>query len=186
MTVVLAEIAVIIGRAAAAREVLEQLIDVVPDDHWERREPGSRWSAREHLQHLATMDAPTAELFEQAATRPTVAPLGARDAAELVLGREALLASVAELSIEALRERMEAERAHTYEVLTTLEPPALDAAVLLPGIVDAWGRVQQVSVRQYAAAWAAHDLEHAEAIRRAVTHQPSPGDLALAARRRRG
>lgn len=181
----LPELGVLAGRAAAAREQLEALIAVVPGDYWDRREAGDAWTARTHLQHLATIDAPTRALFAAATAGSALGPFGADSAATFEAARAALLDSVANLPVPTLVERMRAERAAALGALAVLGARELDVPVVLPGVVDAWRRPVSVPLRQYAAAWAVHDAGHAAAIRRAIACPPSPGDLALAARLRR-
>ncbi|MGE5596267.1 MAG: DinB family protein [Hyphomicrobiales bacterium] len=182
----LPEVAVIAGRAAAARSQLDALLGVVPEEHWERREAGELWTARNHLHHLATIDAPVAALL-RAVREPggDVAPFAAATMAEVEAARMDLLASVSALSTAELRARMERERAETLAVLATLDATDLERGVLLPGAVDARGRTVTITLRRYLAAWATHDTEHAQAIRRAISRPPGPGDLAIAARRPR-
>mgnify|MGYP001413603100 CR=1 FL=1 len=182
----LAELVVIARRAAAARISLEALLDVVPGDYWDRRAEGELWSAYDHLVHLATIDEPMLELLEEAnAGAATLRPYRAETAGEAMVRREALLAAATGDTVESLRARMEANRERVLELFDVLQPAALDASVIFPGVVNAWGQPVAVSLRHYLVSWAAHDTEHAEAIRKAITTPPSPGDLALAARRRR-
>lgn len=181
----LAELAVLVGRAAAAREQLEALLGVVPDAYWDRREAGDPWTARTHLQHLATIDDPTRALFAAAGAGGALAPFGAVAAGPYEAARVALLASVADLPVTALVERMRAERAAALSALAVLDVDELETPVLLPSVVDAWHRPVTVPLRQYAAAWAVHDADHTAAIRRAIARVPGPADLALAARLQR-
>ncbi len=182
----LAELAVIAGRAAAARYSLEALLDVVPDDYWVRRAEGEAWSAYDHLAHLATIDEPMRQMLEEAnAGASTLLPYGAETGGDALARRESLMLTVSGESVESLRARMTSNREALLEVFHTLQPGALDASVILPGLVNAWGQPVAISLRHYLVNWAAHDTEHAEAIRQAITRPPSPGDLALAAQRRR-
>jgi hypothetical protein len=80
---------------------------------------------------------------------------------------------------------MAASRRVLLQEFARLDVTALEAEVLLPGIVNAWGQPLTTSLRGYLAVWANHNAEHTEAIRQAITTPPSPGDLALAAWRRR-
>lgn len=167
------------------REQLEALLDVIPEGYWERREAGDPWTARTHLQHLATIDDPTRALFAAAGGGGTLAPFGVIAAGPYEAARAVLLDSVADLPVAALVGRMRAERAEALAALAALGVDELDTPVLLPSVVDAWRRPVTVSLRQYAAAWAVHDAEHTAAIRRAIARTPGPGDLALAARLQR-
>ena len=75
-------------------------------------------------------------------------------------------------------------REAAVHALSALPHAAFDASLVLPG-GGAWGQDLTLSVRSYLATWAAHDLEHAAAIRAALLVAPSPSAMALAARLRR-
>ncbi|MCK9518798.1 MAG: DinB family protein [Dehalococcoidia bacterium] len=183
---ILTELAVLAGRAAAARSLLDALLDVIPDDYWDRRAQGELWSAREHLQHVATVDEPMRQLVLDAASGARLLrPYGVEGVAEAAERRAASMRTVTEYSIDRLREQMAETRNLLLASFEQLGSSALDLPVFIPGAVNSWGQPLTVSLRHYLASWAVHDSEHAEAIREAITTPPSPGDLALAARRRR-
>ncbi len=177
----------LVERAASRRHALEGLIASVPDAYWERRASGDRWTALDHVRHVATVDGMVVELVEAAG-----APAGeelwvgdARDAATLEVRRAALLERVRERELRALLDIMRTSREAAVEALLALPGEALGRDVRVAGALTAWGEPRVFSLRAYLAAWAAHDGEHAGAIRRAIETPPDTTTLTLAARRAR-
>lgn len=180
------EIRLVMERALARRAVLEDLLDVVPREFWQRAEAPGEWDAHTHLAHLAAMDEPMPALFGAALQgERELVPLGATTAADWMAARDRLLESTAGLPIAELRQRLARSRAAAIEALARLTPPHLELPVRLAVAVDSWGRPACLPLRAYLSAWVDHDLDHAAAIRRAIAVAPSPGHLAIAARWRR-
>jgi hypothetical protein len=180
------EIRVVIDRLQARRLMLEELMDVIPEDAWRRSaEPGA-WDARTHLAHLATSDEPMRLLFEAALQgRRELLPFEAKTAADWVAARDAALAAVTGMTVAELRDLLRGSREESVRLLARLGPEHLERPVRITAVADAWGRPLVVSLRSYLMAWPTHEAEHEQAIRAAIAVPPSPAHLALAARRRR-
>ncbi len=181
----LPEVRVLIERAAARRLALEGLLDALPDDYWGRSAPGDGWPIRSHVEHLATIEGLVAETVRtvQVGDRYVWAG-GANTTAALAELRAAQMASVAGATREALRAAMARSRAGLVAALASLEPVHLDAAVLVAGVVNAWGKPVGFSLREYLGAWP--DVEHDAAIRRALETPPDLSAAALVRRAWRG
>ncbi len=177
------EFAVFAGRAARAREELTGLLDVVPDGEWVRQASGNAWDIHTHVAHVAAADAAAADLFAALSSSPGVLPL-AESLARFAESRAAAIAEARTRTPTALRTLIAHQREAALQALVSLPPAAFDTSLLLPG-GGAWGQDLTFSLRSYLATWAAHDLEHAAAIRAALLVAPSPSAMALAARLRR-
>lgn len=171
------EVRMLAERASARRLALLGLVEVVPGDYWSRREPGEPWTARNHLEHVATADALLRDAIAAACTgEPLSVPYEAR--------RAHLMTEVAPAQLAGVLERMTWERSLTTRALDRLPGEALDAVLMLPGVVDQFGRATAWPLRQLLTAWAEHDTVHEHGIRLAVTAPPDAGALAVATRLR--
>jgi hypothetical protein len=150
----------------------------VPGDFWARREPGEEWTARNHLEHLATADALLRETIDATGRRADLD-------VSYIERRAQLMGSVEGASLAELRERMETERSATIASLARFDALLLDDRVLIPGAVDSFGQGIAVPLRTMFTAWAEHDTGHEVAIRTAITTHPDAASLAAAARFRR-
>lgn len=173
MTSVHPEVAALLHRARARRAMLEGLLAVVPDEAWHRRAPDDAWSAHIHLAHLASAD-------DGALAVLLAAQIDGAFASE----RDAAIIAAARRSADALQSALVAGRERFEAALRRFGQQELDGdiRVVQPG---AWPAERFISKRAYLETWAAHDVEHAEAIRRAIATPPGPSELALAARLRR-
>jgi len=177
------EFAVFAGRAARARDELTGLLDVAPDGEWIRQASGDAWDIHTHVAHVAAADAAAAGLFRALAASSGVI-LMAESLTHFVEARAAAIAEARTGTPAALRTLLAHRREAAVHALSALPHAAFDASLVLPG-GGAWGQDLTLSVRSYLATWAAHDLEHAAAIRAALLVAPSPSAMALAARLRR-
>lgn len=179
----LPEIRTLVERAATQRALLDDLLDAVPDGYWPRRAAGEAWSARQHLEHLATIERLLREDVGRVREAGGVAWIGgSADVAEFAAAREAALAAVADESTGGLREQMAANRGELVGMLAGLNVEELELAVAFPGVVDSWGGPLRWSLRRYLAAWPAHDVEHAAAIRAALATPPDLSTIAITRR----
>jgi uncharacterized damage-inducible protein DinB len=180
----LPEVRTFVERATTHRELVEQLLDVIPGEYWFRRAAGEEWSARKHLEHLATAEDLLVEDLQRVIDGATQVWLGgSQDASATARRREEAMQAVAEEPVSALRERMHASREHTLTVLARVDAGHLEATLLVPGVTNPWGEPLRLSLREYLAAWPAHDTEHEAAIRRAITAPPDLSAVALTRRR---
>ncbi len=180
----LPEVRTFIERADAHRRSLEGLIDAMPGDYWERRAEADMWTARNHLEHVATIEDLLAEDLERViAGVGQMWVGGSPDAAVLERRRTAAMAAVAALTVKDLTECMSTARRHAGNRLALLTPQALEVRVMVPGVVDAWGQPLGLLLREYLAAWPTHDTEHEAAIRYAITRPPDMSAVALTRRR---
>ncbi len=182
---ILPELRVLVERAAAHRAALESLLDVIPADYLPNRGPGDGWSVRNHLEHLATVEDFVVETLETveggaaeawAANEPTLARLLER--------RSQRMAAVENFAVGDLRARMASSRQSLVLRLSALDPARLETPVMVAGLVDAWGQPRRFSLREYLRSWPDHDVEHAFAIRAAISTRPDLSVAAMARRRR--
>ena len=161
-------------RAMARRLSLLGLVAVVPPSYWARREAGDDWTARQHLDHLATADG----LLRRAlASADTGEPLGDGYAAL----RTRLMEGVESLGLDQVVAAMANDRDRTLRELESTPAALLDVIVVLPGVTDPFGNSTGWPVRQFLSAWAEHDTVHELAIRRAITTPPDAASFAVAA-----
>lgn len=174
----LPEVRSVLQRAQNNRMVLQQLLDTVPADRWENRADGDAWTAHIHLAHLATIDTLTMELLRE----PGVEGFSLDQ--QLQVQRTALISELADQPVPDLRAAMDESRDRLWRHVAAFDPEWLAQ----PVIVERPGHHpprQSLSLRAYLASWAEHDLEHAEAIRAAITVSIQPGALSAAARVRK-
>lgn len=169
------EIAVIVQRASARRQVLEGLLDALPGEYWEQRAPGDSWSVRNHVEHLATVDRPLVSLLEDAHRGATECWLGGPGAGALLDAREAGMVALAGVEARELRLLLRRERAAVESALAALPPSACDCTVRIAGAIGSGGEPAAWPLRTYLASWAEHDGLHEAAIRVAIA---APPDLA--------
>jgi Mycothiol maleylpyruvate isomerase N-terminal domain len=179
----LLEVRTLAGRAIASRVQLDDLLDVVPAGHWQRSEPGAAWTARNHLEHLATVDRSLEADIER--TREGDSWIGgSADAAAFRAARAEAIARLSDHKEGELRTLMQNARRGVTLALGRIGPNQLETRLFVPGMPDRWGQPASVSLREYLVSWANHDREHADAIRRAVTTPPDLSAAALAMSRR--
>lgn len=181
------EVRTLVERGAARRQVLEGLIESVPEDYWERQDSGDAWTALDHLRHVATVDAMLVELVEAAREPDKELWAGKTDDVEVLEARRvALMDTVREQPVETLVETMRESRARAVETVLGMSVETLDREVRVAGALNEWGEQLAFPLRGYLAVWVEHDGEHEAAIRRAIATPPDVTTLTLAARRARG
>jgi hypothetical protein len=159
------------------------LLDSIPATYLERQAPDDRWSARNHLQHLATIDDLVLPLVQQAGAGNAVLWLAGPEPGDLERQRTAATDSVARASTDELRARMLVSREAVAGAVSRLPQLALERLVLTAGTEDGWSTPTEWSLRTYLAGWAEHDTVHEVAIRRAITAPPDLATVALMRRR---
>ncbi|MCY3645759.1 MAG: DinB family protein [Chloroflexi bacterium] len=180
------EIRTLVERGAARRQVLEGLIESVPDDYWERQDSGDAWTALDHLRHVATVDQMLVELVEAAQESDEELWAGKTDNVEVLEARRvALMDKVREQSVDTLVETMRESRARAVGTVLGMTVETLDREVRVAGALNEWGEQLAFPLRGYLAVWVEHDGEHEAAIRRAIATPPDVTTLTLAARRAR-
>ena len=181
----LPEVRTLVQRAVAHRFALEGLFDALPESYWERGAPGDAWSARNHLQHLATVEAVLVEDLGRVVDGANDLWLGgAADAALFHERRAANMEAVSDLPCAALRAEMSANRAHAVNTLGALTADHMEASLRIPGVVDRWGQHVRYSLREYLTSWPNHDVAHESAIRAAISAPPDLSAVALTRRHR--
>lgn len=179
MTTPLPEVRSVLERAATNRHLLEEFLAHAPPDRLHNMAEGDLWSGHVHLSHVATADVLMTTLLAEVREGSYRLDMG-------LLGRRSeAIAAAAELPLEELRELMAESRSELVQLLVRFDDTRLAHPVVVeqPG---AWPPERQLSLRAYLAAWAEHDLEHLQSMRRAVTAPVSPAAMAAAARIRRG
>jgi hypothetical protein len=178
MSTPLPEIRSVLERAATNRHLLDEFLEHAPPDRLHNTLDGELWSGHIHLAHVATADVLMSTLLadlRKGAFRLDAFLLGRRNEA---------IAAAAELPLAELRGLMGESRLELERLLAQFD----DARLAHPVVVEqpgAWPPERQLSLRAYLAAWAEHDLDHLEAMRRVVTAPVSPAAMAAAARIRR-
>ncbi|HEX6029835.1 MAG TPA: DinB family protein [Tepidiformaceae bacterium] len=172
------EVRLLAERASVRRISLLGLLEVIPPDFWPRREPGEEWTARNHLEHVATADALLRETIDAVVRQADLE-------VSYIERRAQLMDAAAGVSLLELRDRMETERAATIASLAGVDALLLDELILIPGSVDSFGQGVALPLRTVVTAWAEHDTGHEIAIRTAITTHPDAASLAAAARFRR-
>ena len=167
---------VLVERAASGRISLLGLASVIPDGYWTRSSLGDAWTAREHLTHALTADGGVAGFISNTAEPEPAWDLGA--------ARDAAMRDGAALPLPELLSHAEASRAQLITVLGTFGPADLDRALVIPGVVTAWGEPVSISLYRYLEQWAAHDGVHEAAIRDAIATSPDLTAIAMTRRRR--
>lgn len=179
----LPEVRTYLERAAAARAMLDGLLDVLSEAHLLLNAGAGEWDVRTHLAHVATADGPVAALLREV-ERGRPAALAPEGEAAFFEMRARAIEQATNFPLAALREMMAESRHETEATVRTLSASHLDLSVALPAR-DAWGRQASIAVRDYLAAWAVHDVDHERTVRRAIVQSPSPAALAAASRLQR-
>ena len=181
----LPEVRTLLQRAAAHRFALDGLLDAIPESYWERAAPGDAWNARNHLQHLATVEAILAQDLARVIDGANDLWLGGSpDAVLFHERRAAMMEAVADLPCAALRGEMAANRHDAVNTLGALTAYHMEAGLRIPGVVDRWAQPVRYSLREYLTAWPNHDTAHDAAIRAAVSTPPDLSAVALTRRHR--
>lgn len=181
----LPEVRVLFERAQRRRHAIEDLLRSAPAPFWQRTAEGDAWSARAHVAHLASMDAPVARLAQCALTGERAAWLWDTEVPQsLEAARRQAMAALAESSAGELSEALNAARAAIVPALAALKPESLEMRVLVAGANDSWGTPVSWPLRTYLVHWAEHDAIHEAAIRAAFTTPPDLSAVALTRRLR--
>lgn len=170
---------VLIGRAAARRESLLALADVVPADYWSRTAPGESWSAQRHLVHALSAEDALEGLLER--INEGSGPL-ALEAGDLYAEREAAIEAAADLELASLIEQSVRARERTVRLLAALTPASIERMLVVVMPPGAWPAQSVLVAYAYLEQWAAHDAGHEAAIRDAIS---TPPDLSAVAHVRR-
>lgn len=179
MTTPLPEVRSVLERAATNRHMLEEFLAHAPADRLHNTADGDAWSGYTHLAHVATADVLVSAVLGSVRDRAY------RLDATLQRRRLDAILHAAALPMDELTELLAESRTEFVRLAGGFDEAALAYPVVveLPG---AWPPERQLSVRAYLSAWAEHDLDHLQAMRRAVTAPVSPAAMAAAARIRRG
>lgn len=179
----LPEVRVLVERAMARRVSLEGLLDALPEHFWERVAPGEVWSIRQQVAHIGHTDEVMALLLAEARDgRREVWVGGTDDAREFLEVRSAAVMRAGELGIDELRAIAVSSREQVVEAVSGLENEHLEAGIRIAAAVDRWGVPVLWSLREYLAAWTAHDPEHETSIRAAMVTAPDLSTVALTQR----
>lgn len=170
---------VLIGRAAARRESLLALVDVVPADYWSRTAPGESWSAHRHLLHALSAEDALEGLLQN--INEGSGPL-ALEAAALYAEREAAIEAAGALELGSLIERSALARERTVRLLADLTPASIERTLVVAMPPGSWPAQSVMAAYAYLEQWAAHDAGHEAAIRDAIS---TPPDLSAVAHARR-
>lgn len=180
----LPEVRVFFERANARRQSLLGLAAVIPDAYWPRTAPGDLWSARNHLEHVASADAFLQDIVASLVSGTETWLAGTSDLSALLLARARAMAVLEPLPLQRLVEAMDDGRAALTASLARLNRSHLLAPVFVAGHVSAWGEPRAITFGSYLDAWAAHDSAHELAIREAVSTPPDLVTVALTRRLR--
>ncbi len=180
----LPEVRVFLERANARRQSLPGLTTVIPEGYWPRTAPGDLWSARNHLEHVASADAFLEDMVASLVAGTETWLARTIDPGVLASARTAAMAALAPLPFEDLLSAMAESRAALAAALALMDPTHLLAPVFVAGHVSAWGEPRPVAFSSYLDTWAAHDGAHESAIREAVSTPPDLVTVAMARRLR--
>jgi hypothetical protein len=180
----LPEVRVFLERAGARRQSLLGLVAAIPPAYWPRTAPGDAWSARNHLEHVATADAFLDDIVARLLEGAEAWLAGTAEPRELLAARAEAMQRFEGLPLDALLESMRVARTRLAQSLAVLERSHLLQPVFIAGHVSAWGEPRAVALGSYLDAWAAHDSAHEPSIRDAVSTPPDLATVALARRLR--
>lgn len=180
----LPEVRVFFERAEARRQSLLGLVAAIPPGYWLRSGPGDAWTARHHLQHVATADDFLGALIETVCSGGEAWLGGTRDLPALLQARAAAIEEHAPLTLSALIDRLSQSRQVLAERLSELDRVHLAAPVFIAGRISHWGEPLPLALSAYLASWAGHDAGHEMAIREAVSTPPDLSAVALSRRLR--
>ncbi|MCL4240199.1 MAG: hypothetical protein KJ048_02505 [Dehalococcoidia bacterium] len=180
----LPEVRVFLERANARRQSLLGLAAVVPEGYWPRTAPGDIWSARNHLEHVASADAFLEDMVASLVAGTETWLARTADPGDLVSARAAAMAAFAPLPFDDLVSAMGESRAALAASLALVDRTHLLAPIFVAGYVSAWGEPRPTAFSSYLDTWAAHDGAHESAIRDAVSTPPDLVAVAMARRLR--
>ena len=180
----LPEVRVFFERAGARRQALLGLVEVIPTTYWPRTAPGDAWSARNHLEHVATADAFLEDIAARLVNGAETWLAGTSDPRALFVARAEAMRRFEGVPLDAILEAMTVARTHLARPLAGLERSHLLEPVFIAGHVSAWGEPRAITFGSYLDAWAAHDSAHESAIRDAVSTPPDLVTVALTRRLR--
>jgi hypothetical protein len=180
----LPEVRVLLERANARRLSLLGLVAAIPHGYWSRVAPGDSWSARNHLEHVATADAFLEEVVSSVVRGSETWLAGTSDQPALLAARTEAMTRLAPLSLESIVATMDETRGSLARQLARLDRTHLLGPVFIAGNVSAWGDRVPVALSSYLAAWAAHDSIHEATVREAVSTPPDLVAVAMARRLR--
>ncbi len=180
----LPEVRVFFERAGARRHTLIGLVEAIPSAYWPRTAPGDSWSARNHLEHVATADSFLDDLVLDVLRGTEAWLAGTANPRLLLAARAGAMQTFESLPLDDLLDAMSAARAGLVDSLARIERPHLLVPVFVAGYVSAWGEPRPISFGSYLDAWAAHDTAHDAAIRDAVATPPDLVAVAMARRLR--
>jgi hypothetical protein len=180
----LPEVRVFFERAGARRQSLLGLVTAIPSAYWLRTAPGDAWSARNHLEHVATADTFLDHIVTTLVDGAEAWLAGTADPRDLLAARAEAMRSFDGVPLDAILEAMTAARTRLAQSLAVLERSHLLAPVFIAGHVSAWGEPRAITFGSYLDAWAAHDSAHESSIRDAVSTPPDLVTVALTRRLR--
>ncbi len=180
----LPEVRVFLERANARRQSLLGLAAVIPEGYWPRTAPGDLWSARNHLEHVASADAFLEDMVASLVAGTETWLARTTDPGDLVSVRAAAMAALAPLPVDDLVSAMGESRVALAASLALVDRAHLLAPVFVAGYVSAWGEPRPVAFSSYLDTWAAHDGAHELAIRDALSTPPDLVAVAMARRLR--
>lgn len=180
----LPEVRVFVERAGARRQSLLGLVAAIPTAYWPRTAPGDAWSARNHLEHVATADAFLDGIIASLVDGAETWLAGTADPRDLLAARAEAMQRFEGAPLDAILKAMTLARTRLAQSLAVLERSHLLEPVFIAGHVSAWGEPRSITVGSYLGAWAAHDSAHESAIREAVSTPPDLVAVALTRRLR--
>lgn len=180
----LPEVRVFLERAGGRRHALLGLVEAIPLALWPRTAPGDAWSARNHLEHVATADAFLDTLVADLAAGAETWLARTSDQQALLAARIEAMQLFETLPLEGVLEAMAQARSELVSALGELERTHLLVPVFIAGHVSAWGEPRAITFGAYLDVWAAHDSDHEAAIREAVSTPPDLVAVAMARRLR--
>jgi len=136
---------------------------------------------RGHLQHLASIEPLITRTLSEAVKFGAAWLCDSPTTAALEKVRDAARLELSDLDRKELLARIELSRAETVAALTGITLAGLDAVIRFPPLSE-WSPPVAMPIRGYLRDWAAHDLDHEQAIRDAITVQPGAVDLAASLR----
>lgn len=180
----LPEVRVFFERAGARRQSLLGLVEAIPSTYWPRTAPGDAWSARNHLEHVATADTFLDDIVARMVDGAETWLAGTADAHGLLAARAEAMQRFDGLPLDAILDAMAVARTRLARSLAVLERSHLLKPVFIAGHVSAWGEPRAITLGSYLDAWAAHDSAHESSIRDAVSTPPDLVTVALTRRLR--
>lgn len=180
----LSEVRVFFERAGARRQSLLGLVAAIPTAYWSRTAPGDAWSARNHLEHVATADAFLDDIVAGLVDGAETWLAGATNPRDLLAARAQAMQRFDGVPLDGILYAMAAARTRLALSFAVLERSHLLEPVFIAGQVSAWGEPRAITFGSYLDAWAAHDSAHEASIRDAVSTPPDLVTVALTRRLR--